>query len=166
MKMLVTLSLLVLIATQCYSQAKMNTITKNGMTVSWELKEGRMHFEMSAPTDGWVAIGFNDSEKTTGNYLIMGNVINGRVTIEEHYTISSGNYKSFAQLNTDAAVFDIKGSEASKTTKLKFSLPQSSTNKYAKDLKIRLEYVLLIAFSQEDDFQHHSIMRTSQKIIL
>jgi DOMON domain len=166
MKMRLTLSLLVLIEIQCYSQAKMNIVTKNGMAVSWEFKESRVYFEMSAPTDGWAAIGFNDSENTAGNYLVMGNMINNKVTIEEHYTISAGNYKSFHKLNTNASIGNMEGSEIGRTTKLKFSLPQSSTNKYAKDLKKGLEYVLLIAYSQEDDFQHHSIMRTSQKIIL
>jgi hypothetical protein len=166
MKKSITLLLIAFCFTQCFSQPKMKTVTKNGMTVSWQHKEGRVYFEMSASTDGWVAIGFNDNENTAGNYLIMGKVINDHVTIEEHYTISAGNYKSFSELNMNKSVENIEGSEVGKTTKLKFSLPLSSSNKYTKNLEKGLDYVLLIAFSQEDDFQHHSIMRTSQKIIL
>jgi V8-like Glu-specific endopeptidase len=166
MKKLITSSLLILFANQSYSQKKMKMLIENGMTVSWAFKEDRIYIEMEAPTEGWVAIGFNNSENTTGNYLIMGNVINRKVIIEEHYTISTGNYKSFEVLNTKSSLKNKEGSEINNVTKLKFSLPQSSTNKYARNLKEGSEYILLIAFSQEDDFQHHSIMRNSKKINL
>jgi hypothetical protein len=151
---------------QNYSQDKMKTIHKNGMTVSWKFKDDRIYFEMVAPTDGWVAIGFNDSENTTGNYLIMGNVVNSKVTVEEHYTISPGNYQTFAKLNTSRSIKNTNGEESLSKTTIRFSLPITSSNKYAKDLKQNTEFILLMAYSQEDDFQHHSIMRTATKITL
>ncbi len=166
MKLYIISFIILLLFSQCYSQTKMKTITKNGMTVSWEFKSNRIYFEMVAPTDGWVAIGFNNSESTTGNYLIMGKVENGKVTVEEHYTSSPGNYQTFAKLLVDSSVDNVEGLEINNKTTVKFSLPTISTNKYAKDLKEKNEYILLIAFSQEDDFQHHSIMRTSSKINL
>jgi hypothetical protein len=149
-----------------YSQDKMTSINKNRMTVSWEFKNDRIYFEMIAPTYGWVAIGFNDSENTAGNYLIMGNVVNNKVTVEEHYTISPGNYQTFAKLNTSASLKNTNGEESLSKTTIRFSLPTTSSNKYAKDLKQNTEFILLIAYSQEDDFQHHSIMRTATKITL
>jgi hypothetical protein len=156
----------ILFLSQCYGQSKMKTITKNGMTVNWEFKDNRIYFEMTAPTDGWVAIGFNNIENITGNYLIMGKLEKDKVTVEEHYTISLGNYQSFNKLKINASVENVEGVETAKKTTIKFSLPIISNNKYAKDLNERSEYILLIAYSQEDDFQHHSIMRTSSKIIL
>lgn len=165
MKIQLLLFLLILNATHG-RQTSMNTITKSGMTVSWELRDGRIYFEVSAPTDGWVAIGFNDTENIAGNYLIMGQVVNNQVNIEEHYTIRAGHYKPFRQLNTQASVRVQGGSETGMTTQLAFSLPQTSASPFAKDLKEGLAYVLLMAYSQEDDFQHHSIMRTSHRVIL
>jgi DOMON domain len=159
-------TLLILTFYQCNSQSKMKTITKNGMTITWEFKNERIYFKMEAPSYGWMAIGFNDSENTTGNYLIMGNVENGKVTVEEHYTISPGNYQTFKKLNSSNSVADIEGSEMANKTAIKFSLPVIARNRYAKDLKVNSGFVLLIAYSQEDDFQHHSIMRTSSKINL
>lgn len=166
MKQIIISAIVILLFSKCYSQTKMKTITKNGMTINWEFKDNRIYFEMSAPTDGWVAIGFNNSENTTGNYLIMGKVENGKETVEEHYTISPGNYQSFNKLKINTSVENIEGSETAKKTTIKFSLPIISSNKYAKDLKEKSDYILLIAYSQEDDFQHHSIMRTSSKITL
>jgi hypothetical protein len=144
----------------------MKTITKNGMTVSWEFNDGRIYFEMKAPTDGWVAIGFNNNESTTGNYLLMGNVIEGITSVKEHYTISPGNYKMFSTLHTAESIENIEGYKKNNTTKIKFSLPIISNNKYSKDLNKGNDYILLMAFSQEDDFQHHSIIHTATKITL
>jgi hypothetical protein len=148
------------------AQKPMKSIIKNGMEVNWQYKGDRVFFEMKAPTDGWVAIGFNNSESTTGNYLIMGNVINAKTTVTEHYTLSPGNYKTFNELKVNNSVADIWGTETNKGTILKFSLPIIAVNKYARNLNEGSQYELLIAFSQEDDFQHHSTMRTSVKTSL
>jgi hypothetical protein len=72
----------------------------------------------------------------------------------------------FSKLNTDESIENMEGYEKNNTTKIKFSLPIISNNKYAKNLNKGNDYFLLMAFSQEDDFQHHSIMRTATKITL
>ena len=63
------------------------------MTVTWNYQDQRIHFEMSAPTKGWLTIGFNTSTSMTGAYLLMGRYVDDKAELVEHYTISSGNYK-------------------------------------------------------------------------
>jgi hypothetical protein len=167
LRILILLFLIGLINSNCMeAQEKKNTVTQNDMKVSWTYKNDRIFFEMEAPTDGWVAIGFNDQDGMAGTYLIMGNVINGKASVVEHYTISAGNYKKLSDLGANISVMDVQGVENKQYTKLQFSLPIKSSNKYSKDLSHEKEYIFLLAFSQEDDFQHHSIMRTSEEIIL
>jgi DOMON domain len=149
-----------------YSKKEMKLIEKNGMKVRWEHQASRIYFDMEAPTDGWVAIGFNHSENTTGNYLLMGNIVNGVVNVVEHYTSSPGSYQSFEALKTNPSVADVEGKETVKNTYIRFSLPVKATNSYARNLSPPNEYVLLMAYSREDDFQHHSMMRTSSNIKL
>lgn len=144
----------------------MKVIQKNGMTVQWEYKNSRIFIEMSAPTEGWVTIGFNSSENITGNYLLMGRVVEGRAEVVEHSTLSPGNYQSFEKLKVKNSVADVAGIEKNGNTTLQFSLPKISGNEYAKNLEQGKEYVLLLAYSREDDFQHHSVMRTSVHIQL
>jgi hypothetical protein len=148
------------------AQEKMNTVIQNDMKVNWTYKSDRIFFEMEAPTDGWVAIGFNDKEGMAGTYLIMGNVIDGKASVVEHYTISAGNYKKLSALGVNNSVMDVQGAENKKYSKMEFSLPIKPSNKYTKDLSKNKKYIFLLAYSQEDDFQHHSIMRTSEEIIL
>ena len=143
-----------------------NVIKKNGMKVTWKYKNDRIHFTMSAPTKGWVAIGFNSQSGTKGTYLIMGKVENKKSTVTEYYTLSPGNYKPINVLGDSIEVKDVSGSEKKKFTQLKFSLPISSLSKYKRDLSKGKSYYLLLAFSESDDFEHHSRMRTEMKINL
>ena len=53
---------------------------------------------MKAPTDGWIAVGFNTHSGIKGAYLLMGNIINKKVNLIEHYTISPGKYSAISKL--------------------------------------------------------------------
>ncbi len=141
-------------------------VQRNGMKVIWEYRQSRLFFEMTAPTDGWVAIGFNTSEDIIGNYLLMGQVVDGRAKVVEHYTLSPGHYESFSAMRVAASVKDVEGVENERNTTLKFSVPITPANSYAKRLDEGTSYILLLAYSQEDDFQHHSMMRTALRIQL
>lgn len=162
---LITLALSLNIA--CFAQKYSSTsVTKNNMKVSWYFHNNRIFFEMNAPTDGWLTIGFNDTTGTKGAYLLMGRVKQGVPNITEHFTINPGNYKTIESLGKTVQVKDVSGIENSNYTSIKFSLPQKAASKYQRDLFKGNEYVLIIAFSREDDYQHHSIMRTSVRVKL
>jgi hypothetical protein len=147
-------------------QKNMQTISKNGMTVTWYHQNERIYFGMSAPTDGWIAIGFNVSDDIKGTYLLMGNVVDDKPNVVEHYTVSTGNYKPITAFAVPSQVQHVEGVESKKNTVLNFSLPVKAISKYQKDLLPGCKYMLHIAYSREDDFQHHSMMRTSVNILL
>ena len=147
-------------------QINIKQIKKNNMQVSWHYQSNRIFFKMAAPTGGWVTIGFNTSAGTTGAYLLMGHVVKGKVEVVEHYTKSPGNYKPITKFGATAHVKDVQGEQNGEHTIIEFSLPVIANSKYQRDLTEGLEYIMLIAYSQEDDFQHHSIMRTSTGIKL
>lgn len=151
------------LATQDYRN---KMVVKNEMKVSWYYEKERIFIEMSAPTDGWIAIGFNTHLGTKGAYLLMGNVISGQLSVEEHYTLAPGIYKPITTLGARAQVADVNGMGNAVTTLLRFSLPIQSKSKYQKDLKEGARYTMIMAYSQEEDFQHHSMMRTSLEITL
>ena len=99
MKNVVGLLMLCLLLISCQAQKRnMKTISKNKMTVKWHHENEHVYFEMSAPTTGWVTIGFNTNSSLVGSTLLMGNVINGKTSVLEHYTIDLGNYKPIEKL--------------------------------------------------------------------
>ena len=157
-------SMFCLMSTQ--EKKEIKQVSKNNMEVKWYYKSERIYFEMNAPTTGWVTIGFNSSSNIKNSYLLMGRVKNGKSEVVEHYTFSPGNYKSFKSLNELSNIKHVEGAEKNNQTTLKFSLPITATSKYQKTLTQNSKYELIMAFSQQDDFQHHSIMRTSLNINL
>ncbi|WP_190811594.1 DOMON domain-containing protein [Flagellimonas sp. S3867] len=150
-------------STKHYSK---NEISKLGMHIKWHYGNQRIHFTLNAPTAGWLAIGFNDTEQLSGTYLLMANVIGEKTNVVEHYTVKPGNYSPISELGGYAEVKDVQGVENEFGSTISFSLPIAPTSKFKKPLKQGSEYSLLIAFSQEDDFQHHSLKRTAVPIIL
>lgn len=141
-------------------------VTKNGLKVGWKHEGENIHFSMSAPTDGWIAIGFNTGTGMTGAYLLMGRVVNGKAEVVEHYTSSPGEYKSIIDLGEKAQVTEVSGKENGRSTQISFSLPAKAVNNYQRDLLPNSNYTLIMAYSLEDDFQHHSTMRTSTSVTL
>ncbi|WP_248724155.1 DOMON domain-containing protein [Seonamhaeicola sp. ML3] len=166
MKQIMTM-LMALLTAACNAQENENkSITKNKMTVSWHFKNDRIHFEMAAPTSGWVTIGFNTKTGISGAYLLMGNVVKDKVNLVEYYTKSPGNYDPISKFGVNPQVENIEGKEQFRKTTIRFSLPTTSISKYQKDLSEGMKYYMIMAYSQEDDFQHHSIMRTSVNVKL
>lgn len=143
-----------------------NKVTKNGMTVSWYFGDKEIHFEMSAPTNGWVTVGFNESSGTKNAYLLMGHIVKGEANVVEHFTQSVGNYSPIPDLGGTVLVRNVSGKEKNEKTSLKFSLPIDKATEYQKKIIEGEEYHMILAYSVDDDFQHHSIMRTSVEIQL
>jgi len=147
-------------------EQKEKAVSESEMHVSWHYQKARIYFEMRAPTDGWVTIGFNTTNNMTGAYLLMGRVKNDEAEIVEHFTISQGNYKPVQALGAQTKVNHVEGVQKEKNTLLKFSLPVEANSEYQKNLSEGKKYVMILAYSLADDFQHHSIMRTSINVEL
>ncbi|MEM6696990.1 MAG: DOMON domain-containing protein [Bacteroidota bacterium] len=141
-------------------------VERNGMTVKWKIKYERIHFEMEAPTDGWLAIGFNEKEGLVGTNLIMGAVKNNQVTMTDDFIVSFGNPQPIEKLGGSNQLSDQKGKEQEGRTTIVFSMPIEAADEFHIDLKKGKTIHLLIAYSTSDDFDHHSIMRTSAEITL
>ena len=163
-----TIILIILTLVLCISASSNGpkTISKNKMKVSWYHQKDSVYFEMAAPTTGWVTIGFNTNSGIQGAYLLMGRVVDGIPSVVEHFTVSAGNYKSIKVLGEEPSVTVLSGLEANGLTKIKFALPIKANNRYQKELNAGKAYSLILAYSQSDDFQHHSMMRTAVQIKL
>ena len=141
-------------------------VERNGMTVRWYHANHRIHLEMTAPTKGWVAIGFHEEPSLTGAYLVMGAVAQEKITVAEHYVRSPGHYQRIEVLDGTNQIEMPDGEETDHFTHIAFSLPLNIPSPYRKSLYAGQSYHLTLAYSREDDFQHHSMMRTSLIVTL
>lgn len=139
-------------------------IEKNDMTVEWEIRGEWLHVKMAAPTTGWVAIGLNPVEGLVGTNLIMATVEAGAVRLSDRYIVAPGDHRSIADLGGKSSLVLVEGSENKRLTTITVKMPLRASDRFHHDLEPGIKIHLLMAFSLEDDFMHHSVMRTAVEI--
>ncbi len=167
MGLLFQITTLLLMLQNCHAQQpKPQKIEKNGMSVEWEIQGEWLHVKMEAPTTGWVAIGLNPVEGLEGTNLIMAAVETGAVSLSDRYIVAPGDHRSIADLGGTPALTLLEGAESDRLTRIAFKMPLEASDRFHHGLGIGKKIHLLMAFSLEDDFMHHSVMRTSVEISL
>ena len=89
----------------------MKTIHKNGMSVKYTHHQQVVSIELSAPTSGWIAIGFNEQKDLQGLHLIMCRIFHEKPEVLEHHTLKPGKYQPITSLGGKNAIKNIKGYE-------------------------------------------------------
>lgn len=143
-----------------------NKVETKGIEFYWEIIDGNINIILSAPTEGWVAVGFNPSRMMKDADILIGYVKNGEVFMEDHF--GSGNTKHQADIvlggTEDISV--LGGSEEGGKTTLKFSIPLHSRDSNDRKLEEGEEYKVIFAYGKKDDFKSYHKLRTSLKITL
>lgn len=137
-----------------------------GMKVSWGFYEDKIRFELDSPEKGWLAVGFNPKPGLSNTHFVMGAVQDNHSHVEDRFILAPGNHQSIAGLGGEALLEEVEIKECWFGTTLSFSLPIEPNSQYHYALKPGIKLHLLIAYSLEDDFEHHSVMRKSIEIIL
>lgn len=146
--------------------AHAQSLSTGGMNVTWNIVEDHIEFEMTSPLGGWVAIGINDKDDIAGANLIMAAVRNQKLTIEDQYVPSRGEHETVESLGGKSAISDYLGFESNGKTYVNFTLKLLALDKFHLDLEKGKEIFLICAYSESDDFNHHSKMRKHFKITL
>lgn len=148
------------------------TITVEKMTISWHFIDDTLAVTATAPTRGWVAVGFNQRNNIVGTNLIMGAVWrdpNGAeaiVNIEDQFVVRSGEHLPVVDLGSASALTAVGGEETGEQTTIHFRLPIKAVDPYHFSLQPGTTLYLIAAYSVDDDFAHHSRMRQHIRIRL
>ncbi|GCC52411.1 hypothetical protein SanaruYs_26480 [Chryseotalea sanaruensis] len=137
-----------------------------GVHFSWHFDEDFLHCKVTAPTKGWVAIGFNKKNDLAGTNLIMAAAEKDFYKMDDRYIIAAANHKSIIELGGSEGITKRFCQESNGVTKVHFSMHRSVNDKFHHELNEGESYFILLAYSNEDDFAHHSAMRTSIQIKL
>ncbi|MEL6863076.1 MAG: DOMON domain-containing protein [Bacteroidota bacterium] len=144
----------------------MKQIEKNGMKVSWAFEGEQLKVEVVAPTKGWVAIGFNEQDQLVGHHLIMGKVVGDQIYVSDRYIRGIGQHYAVTELGGISHLSQPSGQEDSGGTQIRFHIATSPKDAFHYTLEKGQTIHLLIAYSQSDDFEHHSAMRSALTITL
>ena len=130
----------------------------NGMVLQWKVEGERLHVILSGRTEGWVAVGFNPSDKMKDANFILGYVADGEVVLEDHYGTRKGRHAADTDLEGAENTELIGGFERDGVTQIEFAIPLDSGDEADRALVPGERYPVLLAYGKADDFgKGHSI---------
>lgn len=126
-RVLFLLLLMTLSATDPLRAAEYNhELTVKKMTFAWSLNGENIDIKISAKTTGWVAVGFNPSDKMKDANIIIGYVKKGKVVIIDDFGTKKYAHKRDKKLGGQDNILQRSGSESGGITTLEFSIPLNS----------------------------------------
>lgn len=135
---------------------------------SWEISGSEIEFTLSAPTTGWLAIGFNPSRMMRDADYRIAYVEGSDVFIRDDYGNGLTSHVSDDQLGGAQHVRVISGSESDGVTTVVFAMPLEAADEYDESFVSGQEYKVILAYAGDggDDFTSRHVERTSVDIVL
>lgn len=141
-------------------------VTAAGMDLRWYQDGEWIEFTFSAPSQGWLAIGFNDVNDIVGADLFMLRVRAGTVEGEEHLVLRAGDHRNVLSLGMPPRLRVLDGSQTASGTVVRFRIATTAGEARRPALSRGSTHVLILAYSVSDDFDHHSRQRIHLPITL
>lgn len=123
------------------------------------LQDEAIEIRLEAATKGWLAVGFNDKNDIVHSDLLQFRVEDGLVYAEDQYVTGVGKHPKDTQLGGEDHIEILSGEEQGGKTSVRFRIPFNSGDRYDFPHRLDKDFWLILAYSVDKDFQHHSIMR-------
>lgn len=134
-----------------------------GMSMQWKIENSTIEIILTAPTTGWVAVGFDPINAMRGANFILAYVKNGQVFVADHFGTELIEHASDESLGGTSDVTALGGSETGGTTEISLSIPLDSGDEYDRPLAKGREHTILLAFGEDDDFVTEHDKKLSKK---
>jgi hypothetical protein len=118
----------------------------------WRLREDSIDIKLQAPTNGWVAVGFNPEtgENMKGANLLIGFVTAGKAEVVDHYGTMKDKHKYDDRIGGQTDVSNVSGFEAGGTTEVQFTIPLDSGDAKDRPLSLEDDNTVLLAYGNSD----------------
>lgn len=148
------------------AQAGYSSVTQEGISLQWKVNGANLDLILSAPTDGWVAVGFKPSSKMKDANFLIGHVDARGAHVRDDFGNGALTHKSDESLGGRSNVLNAAGSEQGKKTELRFSIPLDSGDKYDQPLKAGEQVTVLLAYGpgSGDGFSAYHTRRAKVQI--
>lgn len=130
--------------------------TTDDIVFEWRVENdgATLHVKLSAPTTGWVAVGFNPSVMMKDANFIIGYVEEGTGHIRDDFGTGVTTHEADTMLGGASDVTLIDAGQTGNETEIEFSIPMSSGDAYDTVLTQGQNCTILLAYgpSGGDDF--------------
>lgn len=131
------------------------SINRNGFEFSWQVDGAYLQVELTAPTTGWVLVGFQGTFQYHDANIIVGYVSGGQVQVRDDFGIDNDTHESDSSLQGGQQnATDTSGSEEAGSTTIGFTIPLDSGDTWDNVLADGETVVLVLARGDDgaDDF--------------
>ncbi|WP_435623536.1 DOMON domain-containing protein [Flagellimonas sp.] len=115
--------------------------------------------KLEAPTNGWVGVGFNNKNSIVGSDLLLFNIIAGTASCTDLFVKGVGNPVQDEKNGGKNTITILDGAERNTYTSITFSIPLDSGDRNDFVHQLDGQAWLILAYSVDDDFEHHSRVR-------
>lgn len=126
-------------------------ITSKKISFEWKINGANIDIKISAPTTGWVGIGFNPSKQMKDANYIIGYVKKGKVKITDDYGKSKKTHAKDTKAGGKKDVTGVSGSEENGMTTIVFTIPLDSGDTKDQALDINGDTTVLLAYGAGRD---------------
>jgi hypothetical protein len=142
------------------------TAKTGDFSLMWMVDGANLNVKLSAPVEGWVAVGFAPTNKMKDANIIIGYVENGNVVIEDHFGNSPISHKSDVSADGKDNLTSISGTEKNGVTEISFTIPLNSGDPNDRVLVPGESYKVIFASYSKDKITIKHSSRTSTNITL
>ncbi len=143
-----------------------NPIDVGGMHIAWSHGNGAITFDVNAPTTGWVAVGFNETDSIVGADLVLMRIVDGKVEVQNSFVVAAGDYRPVGEVGGVSIVLSTEGGLSDGRIAMRVVLDTRGAAPHHYALGPGSEIVLIAAYSVSPDFRHHSRMRRHVRVRL
>lgn len=156
-------------ASKVVPEVEQKEVTAVGMTFQWRTDTlGMLHVKVSAPTQGWVGVGFHPTDEMKDADFILGYLKDGELFIRDDFGTDRYAHKPDTALGGEDNLMNEKGLEKEGHTEIHFSIPLDSGDAYDRSLTEGDSCMVLLAYGADDadDFTSRHEKRAHLKIRL
>jgi len=124
-------------------------LTQEGYTLGWKIHDNLIDVRVSYATNGWVGVGFGKTGTMEGSHIIIGFVLDGKATVEDHFGYGHAHGPESKAGGKDSLTAR-SGTFAGGKTTLTFTLPLNTGNPKDPVLVGGETYKVILANGGED----------------
>jgi len=126
-----------------------HSLTIDKMIFDWSIEGENIAIKLTAPTMGWVGIGFRPTENMKDANIILGVVKNGKVEISNEFGIEATKHIPNTKNGGKDNVTIIGGTQTGNSTTLEFSIPLRTEDAHYGVIDPKGDTVVILAYGPD-----------------
>jgi hypothetical protein len=136
-----------------FATAVWNETMVEGITFQWMTDADYLYGMVTAPTTGWVSVGFDPTNQMADANILIGYVeSNGTVNMRDDFGTTAFSHASDTSLGGTDNIMEQGGEETGGSTMLSFKIPLNSGDQYDRVLVPGNTYTIILAYGSSDNY--------------